>query len=223
MYTLKRFLDAHGITRETFDQAVAKDTTFFEKWIGQGETEDDITIAPRAVDRLEEILAETGISEHTEKKEEKGSKTMDDNVMQAVRTANTPMEGSDGESSVFDMDMDQPTEQVEPVKAAKPRRKKEDSKDDKPRRKRSKNTLTREFIAEHGQADEGDIKSLRSFLMGAGLLKTEEVALMSDAEVQAVYKKDYYVISTATETYIFPRALLNSIKNEVYVVENNAE
>ncbi len=218
MQTLKRFLDAHGITRESFDQAVAKDTAFFDKWIEPGATEEEITIAPRAVDRLEEILAEEGLTRQTEKNEEKGSKDMGDNIIQV--NENPSIDGSVKTGIVSD------TEPVatEPIESAarsgeKPSKKKEDS---KPRRKRSKNTMTRDFIADHGQADIGDIKSLRSFLISAGLQKSDDVALMSDAEVQEIYKKEYFVISTANETYIFPRTLLNSIKNEVYVVEHNA-
>ena len=227
MYTLKRFLNTHRITRETFDQLVAKDKDFFDRWIEPGETEETITIAPRAVDRLEEILEDEDVPRMSKEEE----KEVDEQIsmekmfkeeieeLDKLDIDNMQVADSTEEGSPYEMEMETiMPKPVEPAAGPAPRKRKK-KEDNKPRRRRGKNTLTKEFIAEHGQADGGDIKSLRMFLMNDGLHKAEDVALMTDTEVQEIYKKDYFVISTETETYIFPRTLLNSVKNEVYVVE----
>ena len=90
------------------------------------------------------------------------------------------------------------------------------------KRKKTKSTMTKTYMSEHGRISDGDLKSFRMLLMNEGLKKAEEVALMSDVEVKDFFDKEFYIISSATETYMIRREALATILGDVCVFEKGA-
>lgn len=117
----------------------------------------------------------------------------------------------------------QATEAPEEEKPEKRRRRKQPMETVEPKkRKKTKSTMTKTYMSEHGRVSDGDLKSFRMLLMNEGLKKAEEVALMSDVEVKDFFDKEFYIISSATETYMIRREALATILGDVCVFENGA-
>lgn len=91
------------------------------------------------------------------------------------------------------------------------------------RRKKPKYSINKQFLQEHGRADVGDssaLKQLRTFLMGDGVHKVEDVALMTDEEVQETFSKSFYVIRAEEGCYIIKRSALSQIIGDISFVGN---
>ena len=116
----------------------------------------------------------------------------------------------------------QATEAPEEEKPEKRRRRKTMETTEPKKRKKTKSTMTKTYMSEHGRISDGDLKSFRMLLMNEGLKKAEEVALMSDVEVKDFFDKEFYIISSATETYMIRREALATILGDVCVFEKGA-
>lgn len=93
---------------------------------------------------------------------------------------------------------------------------KPDIKESSPAEKRKKTKYSmNKTIAEEIFKPEADIPSIRSvrmFLLSLPEYKAQDVAVMSDEEIQAVFNKNYICISTETGTLIMPKANCQLVK-----------
>ena len=211
--SLSTYLSSYNLTREDFDKEIEKDRDFYDRYIDWGSRRDgsDTILSPKVLDRLgevfndaDEMAAARNVEEVQEKAPEQGKEEEDMNEF-----TEKPIE----------TEIEEITEEVKTDTGKAAQKTEKDSK--KPRRKKSKLNITKQYIQEHGQADIADanaLKQLRKFLMNDGNHKLEEVALMTDEEVQTAFGKDFYVIDAAEGTYIIKRSALTSIMSDVYVV-----
>ena len=209
--SLSTYLSSYNLKREDFDKEIEKDRAFYDKYIDWGSKKDgsDTILPPKVLERLGEIFNDPL---------ENMTVTIDGIVQ----------EKSDTEKRKDKLNMDEfmekPTDTIEKNNNEKENNSKRTNKTDskKPRRKKTKLNITKQFIQEHGQADITDanaLKRLRKFLMNDGTHKLEEVALMTDEEVQTAFCKNFYVIDAAEGTYIIKRTALTNIMNDVFIVE----
>lgn len=192
--SLSVYLESYSITREQFMAEVNKDREFYDKYIDWKNKDSDTIISPKALERLGEAFNDNKIEEL------KADQVNMEDIMNAPKESESKTEIKTEDSEVQ-------------TESKKRQRKAED----KPRKKKSKNTITKQFIAEHGQLTPEmmqDTKLLRMFLMGAGY-KAEQVALMGDEEVKNAVCKDYFFINTEDGLYVIKRSALVSIAGDV--------
>lgn len=210
--SLSTYLSSYNLKREDFDKEIEKDRAFYDKYIDWGSKKDgsDTILPPKVLEKLGEIFNDPL---------ENMTVTIDGVVQEKPDTEKRKDKVNMGEF------MEKPTEAKEESsteKEIKQKRTVKDNENKKPRRKKTKLNITRQFIQEHGQADVTDanaLKQLRKFLMNDGNHKLEEVALMTDEEVQTAFGKNFYVIDAAEGTYIIKRSVLAGIMSDVYIVE----
>lgn len=196
--SLSVYLDSYGITKEQFMTEINKDREFYNKYIDWNSKDSDTIISPKALERLGEAFNDNKVEE---------LKTDQINMEDIM---NAPEEESESKSEIKTEDSEVQTESKKRQRKA----------EDKPRKKKSKNTITKQFISEHGQLTPEmmqDTKELRMFLMGSGY-KAEQVALMGDEEVKNAVSKDYFFIKSAEGLYVIRRAALISIAGDVSFV-----
>lgn len=210
--SIATYLESYNISRDEFDRVVAENKDFYDDYIQWGSRKDgsDSVISPKALDRLGETFNST--TQQTAQPDEKPKRK---------RRTKAEMEEVNNERQI-DMSefMEKPEETKEEIKEPK---KKAERTEIKTRKKKSKMNITRAFIQEHGHygsSDSIDTKNLRKFVIGSGLYKIEQVAMMSDEEILNAVKKDYYFISSPEGTYIIKRSALTSIMSDVYVIED---
>ena len=197
--SLSVYLESYSITREQFMVEVNKDREFYDKYIDWKKKDSDTIISPKALERLGEAF-------NGNKEEELKTDQIDiEDIMTAPTEEKIDMTEVQAETS----------EPLPVVPEEKKRRKRTPSVDKTPKRKKSKNSITKQFIAEHGRCSSGNTKDLRMLLMSSGLYKAEQVALMNDDEVQDIVSKDYYFIGAEEGTYIIKRSALVSIAGDV--------
>ena len=191
--SLSVYLDSYGITKEQFMAEINKDREFYNKYIDWNSKDSDTIISPKALERLGEAFNDNKVEE---------LKTDQVNMEDIM---NAPEEESESKTEIKTEDSEVQTESKKRQRKA----------EDKPRKKKSKNTITKQFIAEHGRCSSGNTKDLRMLLMSSGLYKAEQVALMNDDEVHDIVSKDYYFIGAEEGTYIIKRSALVSIAGDV--------
>jgi hypothetical protein len=190
--SLATYIESYKLTREEVMKVINKEKDFFDNYIDWKNKDSETILSPKAIDKLGEYFNNDKKPEQVKLEE----------FMNEPKIEEEPKE----------------TE----AKQAEPKPKKKTAPQDKaPRKKKAKNTITKQFIAEHGQCSEGNTKDLRMLLMTSGLYKAEQVALMNDDEVQGVISKDYYFIKSAEGTYIIRRSALTSIAADVIYFESN--
>lgn len=202
--SLSVYLESYSITREQFMAEVNKDREFYNKYIDWKNKDSETIISPKALERLGEVF--------NDKSDKKSDKKPEQIKMEEVM--NAPAAEPEAEKT---QNIELPSEA--PVTPKKRQRKA--STEEKPsRKKKSKNSITKQFISEHGQLTPEmmqDTKELRMFLMGSGY-KAEQVALMGDEEVKNAVSKDYFFIKSAEGLYVIRRAALTSIAGDVSFV-----
>lgn len=199
--SLSVYLDSYGITKEQFMTEINKDREFYDKYIDWNSKDSDTIISPKALERLGEAFNDNKAEEL------KADQVNMEDIM------NAPEEESESKTEIKTEDSEVQTESKKRQRKA----------EDKPRKKKSKNTITKQFIADHGQLTSEimqDTKLLRMFLMGAGY-KAEQVALMGDEEVKSAISKDYFFINTEEGLYVIKRSALLSITGDVSFIERN--
>lgn len=199
--SLSVYLESYSITREQFMAEVNKDREFYDKYIDWKNKDSDTIISPKALERLGEAFNDNKVEE------------LKADQVNMEDTMNTPEEESESKTEIKTEDSEVQTESKKRQRKA----------EDKPRKKKSKNTITKQFIADHGQLTSEmmqDTKLLRMFLMGAGY-KAEQVALMGDEEVKNAVCKDYFFINTEDGLYVIKRSALVSIAGDVSFIERN--
>ena len=194
--SLKTYTESYNVTKEEVMKVIDSDRTFFDKYIDWGRNDSETVLSPKAIDRLGEAFNANETSSEQPRMED---------IMTAPIEEKTDMTEVQAETS----------EPLPAVPEEKKRRKRTPSVDKTPKRKKSKNSITKQFIAEHGRCSSGNTKDLRMLLMSSGLYKAEQVALMNDDEVQDIVSKDYYFIGAEEGTYIIKRSALVSIAGDV--------
>lgn len=236
LVTVRDFLKSYNITKDVLMEEVNKDKSFYDKYIEWEKLDADSIITPKALDRLGKVFNEPA-PEMTITRNGEVSETVSldpSTPLKPKRKRRTKAEieadnkKENGEQIDMSEFMDTPAvsedNKIEEIKE-KPSRKKTVKMSDSgtaPRKKKSKLNITKQFIQEHGQADVGNsdaLKQLRKFLMNDGSRKVEEVALMTDEEVQAAFGKDFYVIEAEEGTYFIKRTVLTGNMSDIYVVE----
>ena len=221
LVTLRSFLKEYSITKEEFLKETNKDKAFYDKYIEWEQFDDATIISPKALSRLGEVF---------DKKEPKMTITYDGEVQQELDLTTEPEEKDEKPKrkrrTKKEMEEARKAEMsdfmAEPVTEEKKENKKPAAKPAQTKKKRSKNNITKAFIQEHGQFDTSsgmEMKDIRKFMIGSGLYKIEQVAMMSDKEAVESIKKDYYFISSPEGTYIIKRNALTGIMSDVYVIE----
>ena len=202
--SLSVYLESYSITREQFMAEVNKDREFYNKYIDWKNKDSETIISPKALERLGEVF--------NDKSDKKSDKKPEQIKMEEVM--NAPAAELETEKT---QNIELPSEA--PVTPKKRQRKA--STEEKPsRKKKSKNSITKQFISEHGQLTPEmmqDTKELRMFLMGSGY-KAEQVALMGDEEVKNAVSKDYFFIKSTEGLYVIRRSALTSIAGDVSFV-----
>ena len=202
--SLSVYLESYSITREQFMAEVNKDREFYNKYIDWKNKDSATIISPKALERLGEVF--------NDKSDKKSDKKPEQIKMEEVM--NAPAAELETEKT---QNIELPSEA--PVTPKKRQRKA--STEEKPsRKKKSKNSITKQFISEHGQLTPEmmqDTKELRMFLMGSGY-KAEQVALMGDEEVKNAVSKDYFFIKSTEGLYVIRRSALTSIAGDVSFV-----
>lgn len=194
--SLKTYTESYNVTKEEVMKVIDSDRTFFDKYIDWGRNDSETVLSPKAIDRLGEAFNANETSSEQPRMED---------IMTAPTEEKIDMTEVQAETS----------EPLPAVPEEKKRRKRTPSVDKTPKRKKSKNSITKQFIAEHGRCNSGNTKDLRMLLMSSGLYKAEQVALMNDDEVQDIVSKDYYFIGAEEGTYIIKRSALVSIAGDV--------
>ena len=59
---------------------------------------------------------------------------------------------------------------------------------------------------------------IRKFVVGNGILKAEDVAIMSDADVMSLFAKEYVVLKKENDVLIVRKEALASINNDIYLM-----
>ena len=218
--SLYTYLKSYNLSRDAFDKEIEKDRDFFDKYIEWGKKKDgsDTILSPKALDRLGESFNQPAAPKMTItiNGEVQESVSLDPGKEDKPKRKRRTKAEIEAERRNEQMDMgdfmDKPVESKKmPAK----------SKETPKKRKKSKLNITKQFIQEHGQANVDSpeiLKQLRKFLMNDGSHKIEEVALMTDEEVQSSFGKSFYVIEAEEGTYFFPKSLLLSNMSEIFVV-----
>ena len=206
LVTLRDFLKEYNIKKEDFIKETDKDKSFYEQYIEWEDMDDATIISPKALNRLCEVFETSKNNNLTDKHEDKEVKT------DTVRKRRVKKE--EVNNYMPEPITDKESERIEKPKEAAP--------PPKPKKKKTKLNLTKQFIQEHGYCDDKgnfDIKDLRKFLIGSGLYKLEQVAIMGDDEVLGVISKDYYFINSPEGVYIIKRSSLQSIISDAFIIE----
>lgn len=202
--SLKTYIESYNVTKDDVMNVINSDRTFFDKYIEWGENDSETILSPKAINRLGESF--------NAEKTPSGQLRMED-VMTAPVTEST--EEFETQTEASDPLLKSPEE--------KKKRKRTSSEEKAPRKRKSKNSITKQFIADHGRCSSGNTKDLRMLLMSSGLYKAEQVALMNDDEVLDVVSKDYYFIGAEEGTYIIKRSALISIAGDVCFIGKEAQ
>lgn len=87
------------------------------------------------------------------------------------------------------------------------------------KKRKSKYAATKTFINEY-QSQTGDIKSIRMFFLASGKFKTDEIALMSDTEIQKLFSEKYILMGDDTQTFIICKDACINILDYIYIIPN---
>lgn len=203
---LSTYLKSYGITKEQFMAEVEKDREFYDIYVDWNKDDTKTILGPKVLDRLGAVFNDDTIAE-IEKKEE-DSKTDISEVKEGGQ-----VEISDYMNSPISSQIGNPkSEKVKDSGAStKPKPK-----------KKSKLSITKQFVQENGApGDVCDMKGLRQFLLGAGLCKVEEVALMGDDEVLGAIGKEYFFIPSNDKFFIFKKSVLLENMGDIYVIDSS--
>lgn len=202
---LSTYLKSYGITREQFMAEVEKDREFYDIYVDWNKDDTKTILGPKVLDRLGAVFNDDTIVE-IEKKEDTKTDTSEEK------------EGEQIEMSGY---MNSPiSSQIGNPKSEKA---KESGASTKPKpKKKSKLSITKQFVQENGApGDVYDMKGLRQFLLGAGLCKVEEVALMGDDEVLGAIGKEYFFIPSKDKFFIFKKSVLLENMGDIYVIDSS--
>ncbi len=230
MVTLRDFLKSYNISKGRFMSEVNKDKEFYDTYIEWEDRDDATIITPKALTKLGEIFNEQEKVTKQSDTEAQMTITVDGEINSVVNmdTVDASKKSKDKEEkeelvNMSDMSefMEKPIDTEEEQHDEEKTEQKSVKSADTKRKKKSKLNITKQFIQEHGKADMNDsesIKQLRKFLMNDGTHKLEEVALMTDEEVQAAFGKDFYVIKAEEGTYIIKKSAFVEIMSDIFVV-----
>lgn len=222
--SLANYIQSYNITREQIMEVINSDREFFDGYINWGKNDNDTVLGHKAIERLGEFFNDkedsvsadtqpvTQVTEQPLAKPKRQRKDVfaEDPVMPKKQTQ-TPVPKDINEPQTVDAGkyMDRPVIKKGTKKVAEGKR-----------RRKTKYTLTKQFVNEHGFISVGDnIKQLRQMLMSDGTHKAEDVAIMLDDEIKAEFAKSYYVINAEEGLYLIKRSTLNSILGDVLFVE----
>ncbi len=211
--SLSVYLDSYKISREQLMAEINKDRDFYDKYIDWKNKDSETIISPKALERLGDVFNDKTENKHEIKEDTSKKKAGTEHKEDIVEFMEKP-----ALPEAEDIEEVKKTEKTET-----PKRKRSSADVATPRKKKSKNCITKQFIAEHGFLDQQALQStkeLRILLMGSGL-KAEQVALMDDEEVKNTIGKEYFFIESKDGVYIIKRSALISIAGDVCFLERN--
>ncbi len=198
--SLKNYIESYGITKESVMAVIETNRAFFDQYIEWGKNDSETILSPKALEELGKHFNENNESE-----------------------LSLPFKVNEqGKMEIFMPSPEGETETEDVKKEAE----KTEEKPKKIRLKRSKYRATKQFIAENGMIsldNSDDMKQIRRFLMNDGTHKAEEVALLTDKEVQDELIKKYFIISSDSCMYIIARSVLLDNLSDIYVLGKNEE
>lgn len=207
---LSTYLSSYNLSKECFMEEIDKDREFYDKYIEWHKDDSKTILSPKALERLGKVFND---------EEPKMTVTVDGEVQKEISLA--PEKEAEDEQMDISKFMDNPvvagggiptSERVSKTKSeikAKPK-------------KKSKLNITKQFIQENGSPVEVcDARGLRQFLLGSGIRKVEEVALMGDEEVLEAIGKEYFFIASKDRFLVFKKSVLLENLADIYVVERN--
>ena len=203
---LSTYLKSYGITREQFMAEVEKDREFYDIYVDWNKDDTKTILGPKVLDRLGAVFNDDTIVEIEKKEEDSKTDTSEEKEGEQV-------EMSDYMNSPISSQIGNP----------KSEKAKESGTSTKPKpKKKSKLSITKQFVQENGAPGAVcDMKGLRQFLLGAGLCKVEEVALMGDDEVLGAIGKEYFFIPSNDKFFIFKKSVLLENMGDIYVIDSN--
>lgn len=222
--SLANYIKSYNITREQIMEVIDSDREFFDGYINWGKNDNDTVLGHKAIERLGEFFndKENSVSANTQpvtqvteqslsKPKRQRKDVFAEDPIAPKKQAQAPVQKDINEPQTIDAGkyMDRPVikKGTKTVTEGK-------------RRRKTKYTLTKQFVNEHGFISVSDnIKQLRQMLMSDGTHKAEDVAIMLDDEIKAEFAKSYYVINAEEGLYLIKRSTLNSILGDVLFVE----
>ena len=88
---------------------------------------------------------------------------------------------------------------------------------DAKKKRKGKNTPPKGYF--NSIKAENDVVSTRKFLIGSGLLKADEMALMSDADVMGFFEKEYVILSCGADSLVIKKQTLESMRDDIVLVK----
>ncbi len=205
--SLKEFMDLYNITSEAVAEELRKNETekeFYDKYINWGSASDfsDSYLSPKALDRLTAVFnkAENFMNPPETNSNKKGNDTNTSVETQANKT-------DEGEARIKHEEIRQ--DQLEKTNSKR-----------KPRTKKSKFSISKTYLNEISSDNVIDTKVIRKFLMGDGVHKIEDIAIMTDSEVNDIFTKEYVLFNTEKGIMVFKKKALEGIINDVYLIKD---